>query len=138
MSDSGEIDNAIIAKLTGDATLTGLMPDGVYYSQAPVGKKKFVIVSLILADDEPMFNARAFEDSHYLVKAVELSSSGTNTRLAAARIDALLDGQPLTIPGYSHMVTQREERFREVEVDDADPTIIWQHRGGQYQVMVSG
>jgi hypothetical protein len=138
MPDSFDVDTALIAKLSGDATLAGLMPDGVYFDQAAPSKTRFVIVSLLDSSDEPMFDSRrAFEEALYLVKAVEQGSSATNTKAAAARIDALLDGQPLTVSGYTLMTMRRETRIRAVEVDPADETIRWQHRGGHYQVMVS-
>lgn len=139
MSDSTAIDNALIALLASDVTLLTLCPNGVYWEEAPavVRATRFVIVSLVDAHDTPQFGARSFEDALYLVKAVALSSSGADVRAAAARIDALLEGGTLAIAGYSVMVLEREERVRYTEVDDADQSIRWQHRGGRYRVMVS-
>ena len=137
MADSAAVDAALVAKLSGDATLAGYMTGGVYMDIAPSGSTKFVIVSLIIEQDEPMFAGRAFEDAVYLIKAVELSTTGTTVNAAAARIDTLLDQQSLTVTGYSHMVTRRQERVRYTDVDDANPDTRWQHRGGQYQVVVS-
>lgn len=137
MADSSEVDSAIVAKLMADAQLTAAMPDGIFFDEASQGKTKFVIVSLVTEFDTPMFNARAFEDATYLVKAVALGSSGADVKTAAARIDAVLDGQPLTITGYKLMTLQRVERVRYTEVDEIDKSIRWQHRGGRYQVMAS-
>ena len=137
MSDSSDVDNALIAKLIADAPLTALMPDGVYFDEAAPGKTKFVIVSLVTSFDTPMLRARAFEEATYLVKAVALSTSGGDVKSAAARIDTLLDGGTLTVSGYSLMYMQRVERLRMTEVDAVDPSIRWQHRGGHYEVMVS-
>lgn len=137
MPDSSAVDAALVAKLLGDAALTALIPDGVYFDAAKQGATRFVIVSLVDAHDTPQFGARSFEDALYLVKAVALSSSGADVRAAAARIDALLEGGTLAIAGYSVMVLEREERVRYTEVDDADQSIRWQHRGGRYRVMVS-
>lgn len=137
MPDSSDIDAALVAKLQADSALTTAMPDGVFFDEADQGKTKFVIVSLIEEHDEPTFNARAFEDTTYLVKAVAKGTSGTGVRTAAARIDVLLDGQPLAVTGYSLMTMQRVERVRYTEVDDVDASIRWQHRGGRYQVVMS-
>lgn len=137
MPDSSDVDAALVAKLLGDATLTATMPDGVYFDEGKQGATKFVIVSLVSESDEPMFNARAYEDAIYLVKAVALGTSGADVKTAAARIDALLDGQPLAVTGYALMVMQRVERIRYTEVDDVDRAIRWQHRGGRYQIVVS-
>lgn len=137
MPDSSDIDQALIARLNGDATLLALMPDNVYWDEAPPKSTRFVIVSLITEADVPKFGGRSHEDALYLVKAVALSTVNANMKAAAARIDALLDGQTLTVTGYSPMLLQREERIRITEVDAVDPDIRWQHRGGHYRVMQS-
>jgi hypothetical protein len=137
--DSSEIDTAILAKLNGDAQLLALLPQGAHWDEAPPGSTRFVIVSLVDAVDEPQFGGRSYENDLYLVKAVALSTAitATNMRLAAARIDALLERGTLTPTGYSLMTMEREERIRLTEVDDVDPDIRWFHRGGRYRVVVS-
>lgn len=137
MSDSSDIDAALIGKLSGDAALTALATDGIVFDEAPQGKTKFVVVSLVDQHDEPQLGGRAFEDATYLVKYVELGPSGVNAKAAAARIDALLDNQPLTVTGYSLMTMRRESRVRLTEVDEVDRSLRWQHRGGRYQVVTS-
>lgn len=143
MPDSSAIDSALIAKLGADATLLSYMPNGVYWDEAPphappsAPMLRFVIVSLVDEADVPKFGSRSHEDALYLVKAVGNSSASPNMAAAAARIDILLDGQTLTVAGYTHMVMQRESRIRLTEVDDVDNSIRWQHRGGQYRVMQS-
>jgi hypothetical protein len=136
--DSSEIDNALMAKLLGDATLQGLMPDGVYWGVAAPGRTRFVIVSLVIAQDVQQFVKRSYEDVLYVVKAVASSMSGGDVKAAAARIDALLENGTLSIPGYALMTLYREERIRDTEFDDVDSSIRWQHRGGRYRLMASG
>lgn len=114
-----------------------LMTDGVYIDVAPSGKRKFVIVSLAIAQDEYVFEGAAFERAQYLVKAVELHVSGAGVKAAAARIHELLQDVPLTITGFTHMLTRRVERVRYTEVDPDDQDIRWQHRGGRYDVHAS-
>jgi len=87
--------------------------------------------------DVPQFSGRSYEDALILVKAVALSTAGANIKSAAARIDTLLEGQTLTVSGYSPMLMRRESRVRMTEVDDVDPSIRWFHRGGQYRVVMS-
>jgi hypothetical protein len=137
MPDSSAIDNALIAKLAADATLLSYCTNGVYWDEAPPGATKFVIVSLVDQIDEPNFGGRAYEDALYLVKAVALSTAGANIQAAAARIDALLEDQTLTVSGYTHMVMHRESRVRITEVDEVDASIRWFHRGGHYRVQMS-
>lgn len=138
--DSQGIDTALLTKLSGDATLLALMPDNVWFDEAPPGSQRFVIVSLVEASDRAIFGGRKFEDAHYLVKAVALSSApsaATNVKSAAARIDALLEDATLTVTGYTTFEVSRESRIRITEVDDVDPTIRWYHRGGQYRVQMT-
>jgi hypothetical protein len=137
VADTSNIANAMIALLGADATLLGYCPNGVYYDEAPPESTQFVIVSMIEAVDEPQFQGTAFEDGTYLVKAVMLSTANGDIKSAAARINALLDQQPLTATGYSVSIMRRVKPLRETEVDEEDETIRWQHRGGWYQVVAS-
>jgi hypothetical protein len=148
MSDSSDIDQAILAKLGADSTLLSYCPNGVYYAEAPQNSTRFVIVSLITEADEGEFGGRAYEDAVYLVEArmLQLSNGAAsgNIKAAAARIDALLEDQPLTmgsppapVAGYTWMTMHREARTRLTEIDAVDPSIRWQRRGGHYRVMMS-
>lgn len=139
-ADPSDVDAAIVAALKTDTSSGGLMTlmtDGVWIDMAPKDSTKFVIVSLSTHEDQYEFAGAAYEKSVYLVKAVDLNISGTRAKAAAARIHALLQDVPLSISGYVHMLTQREERIRYTEVDEENADIRWQHRGGRYQVFVS-
>lgn len=137
MADSADLDTAIVAKLAGDATLLALMTDGVYFGLAPNGLTKFVEVSLVTQHDEPDFDATAYEMALYRVKAVDRSPDMADVAAAAARIHVLLQNVPLTVSGYTHMLTRRTERLRYPEVDEIDPNTRWQHMGAIYEVFVS-
>jgi hypothetical protein len=137
MADSAAVDTALVATLAGDATLMSLMTDGVYMDIAPEKLTKFVVVDLASHRDDYVFEGSAFEWFGYRIRAVDRDTSGTRANSAAARIHTLLQEQALTIPGYRHCVTLREERLRYVEVDDVDAGIRWQHRGGIYGVVVA-
>ena len=138
MSDSSDIDNALVALLGADSALLALMPNGVYIDEAPPGATRFVIVSMVDAVDEPVFGGRAFEDVLYLVEPRALSTSGGNVKAAAARIGVLLEGQPLTVSGYTWMTMHREGRSPlRTEVDDQDASIRWNRRGAYYRVQVA-
>lgn len=141
--DSALIDAALVTILMGDATLMAMVPDGIFFDEAAQGAQRFIIVSLLEEHDEGVFGGRAFEDALYLVKAVALGSSGANVAAAAARIDVLLEdqkigtGSPPSVSGYTWMDTFREARVRLTEVDEIDPSIRWQHRGGHYRIRMS-
>src|SRR5262245_12140571 len=135
--DSSAIDAAVISVLANDATLSAMMPNGVYYDLAPQEALRYVLVSLLESEDEGEFGQRALEHCHYLVKAVGCSVSNPAMREAAARIDQLLEDQPLTIEGYGWCETARERRIRMTEPDDANASIQWLHRGGVYSIIVT-
>ena len=138
MPDSQEIDNALVTRLGSDATLLALCPNGAYMDEAPPGATRFVIVSLVDESDAQMFGSRAYEDALYHVEAFMLSTvAGANIKAAAARIDALLEDQPLTVAGYKPMALYRESRVRLTEVDEVDPSIRWFRRGGEYRLLMS-
>jgi hypothetical protein len=136
--DSSAIDAALVSLLAADAELTALCPDGIYWDVAPEGTQRLVLVSLTAADDEPVFEGRAWEDTLYLVKAVMLSTiANQNVKAAAARIDAVLEGATLTATGYTTMIVRRERRFRTSEPNPQNPAIQWFHRGGWYRAVMS-
>jgi hypothetical protein len=141
-SDSQAIENALCDKLRDDAKLSALLPDGVFYGIADANCKRFALVSMATSHDEPMLaDDVAYEEYNYLVKAVVLNDPGGVARAAAERINELLSPRPparatLTIEGYRLMVMRRIDRVRYPDPDPEDPSIVWQHRGGHYQVMV--
>lgn len=135
MSDSSAVDAALVAKLAADATLAGLMTDGVYFDVAPPGLTKFVIVSQQDHVDRYVQNDAAFEEFTYLVKAVARDTSGADVKTAADRIQTLLSGGTLSPTGYRLTNMHRLERVRYTEDDEAGE-YRWQHRGGLYSVLV--
>jgi hypothetical protein len=142
LPNSWDIDAAVIGALQADSALLALTPDGVFYDLAPPGAKRFVIVSLIDPTDTSEFGRRTMESNLYLVEARGLSTVFTtaNAKAAAARIDAILQDQPLTIPGYAWLDTSRDDnqaRTRVVEPDAIDPSLRWLRGGGFYRVRAS-
>lgn len=138
MANPSAIRDAVVAKLEASAALLAAFPDGVCFGVAPPGATQFVIVSLVIAEDEDvMGEADAGIQTHlYLVKAVDRSTSAVNVAAGAALIHELLQKTTLDIDGYHHMVTKRVEHVEYLEVDE-DTDEQWQHCGGRYEVMVS-
>jgi len=138
MADTSDIAGALIAKLGSDLELLALCPNGVYRDQAPPGATRFVIVSLMAGEDLGVFGRRAIEAGVYLVEARMLSTvPGVNVKAAAARIDVLLEDQPLTVAGFTWMTMHREEPIGITEVDAVDASIRWFRRGGRYRLEMS-
>ncbi len=134
MSDSSAIDGALATLILSDTVLAGICVDGVYFDIAAQNAQRFVIISLVEEYDDLVFGKRAFENPLYLVKAVALASTGADVKLAAARIDALLEQGSLQATGFAVTGMYREKRVRYTEVDEVDPSIRWQHRGGHYRI----
>lgn len=138
--DTTKIPAALLATLNADNGAGGvltLLPDGAWFGLAPAGKTRFVVVSQVSSHDVPQFQSRSFESLVYLVKAVHLSSSATTATTAAARINALLDFQVLTVAGYTHVWTERIEHVQYLEVDEQEADLRWQHCGGLYEIFAS-
>jgi len=143
VADSSAVDTAVITHLAGDATLATLLPGGVHFGLAPQGKTAFALVTIDETADVAVFAEtaaarRAIEVITYAVAAVVQTSAMGPATQAAARIDALLADQPLTVPGYGWLSTVRVDRIRDPgELDPSDKSIRWQHHGGRYRVQVT-
>ena len=143
MADSSAVDTAVITHLASDATLATLLPGGVHFGLAPQGKTAFALVTIDETADVAVFAEtaaarRAIEVITYAVAAVVQTSAMGPATQAAARIDALLADQPLTVPGYGWLSTVRVDRIRDPgELDPSDKSIRWQHHGGRYRVQVA-
>ncbi len=137
MASSGNVDIALISKLTSDATLMALAPGGVFREIAPQGSAEpYVIVQMMRHSDEYLINrGEAFEEFTYMVKAVQRNTSGATVQSVADRIHTLLQDGTMTITGYNLTTMQREERIAYVELDE-NRDQRYQHRGGLYQVLV--
>jgi len=128
---------ALLQVLQQDAALRVILPDGVWFAEAPPGATRFAIVSLVSAADVPIFGGPAFKDTVYLVEARALMTTGADVESAFARIATLLTDADLAIADYGAMLTQFEEEIETVEVDDIDPSIRWNRCGGHLHVMVA-
>jgi len=141
--DSSAVDTAVITHLASDATLATLLPGGVHFGLAPQGQTAFALVTIDETADVAVFaetpaERRAIEVITYAVAAVVQTSAMGPATAAAARIDALLEDQPLTVPGYGWLSTVRVERIRDPgELDPSDKSIRGQHHGGRYRVHVT-
>lgn len=141
MTDSTAIDTALVDRLAGDATLSGLLPDGVFFDVAPQGALRFLHLALFESRDEWAQGTpgarRIAEECIFLVQAAVQEPSAVVADAAAVRIDELLEDQPLTIVGYYNHAIHRVQRIRSSAPDAADASLRWQYRGGRYRVAVT-
>jgi hypothetical protein len=137
LASSQAVDTALIAKLTGDATLMAAAPGGVYREVAPQGvQEPFIIVQQMTHEDQYLLRRQeAFESFLYLVKAVQQSMTAAAVQTCADRIHVLLQNGTMSPTGYNLTLMQREERIATVEIDE-DRDLRYQHRGGLYRVIV--
>jgi len=136
VADTSEVDAAVMAVLSGDATLLGLMTNGVFWDVGSTGATKFVIVSYAAAGEVAYTMPHpAWESLVYLVKATEQGTSGTNVKAAAKRIRELLHDAVITPTGYyPSLLVRYVQPVRYTEIDEQTDQ-RWQHRGGHYHVM---
>jgi hypothetical protein len=135
LADSAAVDTAVISALYADATLMGLLPDGVYFGTAPQSKTKCAIVTLPAHHDSDQFQGTAFEEFTYMVKALVRDNGVTTANQAAARIDVVMRTLPAPA-GYLLTLSRRGEHIAYTEPDPVNPDQMWQHRGGLYELWV--
>ncbi len=133
-SDSNEVNRALLARLTADATLSGLVGGVIVMNTAPPNTTKFVMITQRLHSDEPMQNATSHEIYQFTVQCVIQGSVPGPAVQAAHRIFELLHLQPLDIVGYGLMLMRRVEHVNYPDRDEFSKD--WQHRGGVYELWV--
>ena len=136
--DSVAIDEAILAVLRTDAALAAAMPGGVWFSLAPEGLDRFVLVVLEPTTDVAEFGRRAQEQCRYQITAAGLSGTHPAIQAAMQRIDVLLEDRPLTIDGYAWSTTYRDGRHRLMTREtNLDRESIWEYGIAWYRVDVA-
>lgn len=124
------IEKALYARLSGDATLTGLAPGGVWRGVAPVSTSGVaVIFAQASENDQYTLADRAVSESSYLVKAVAPGESATPAWNAADRIDALLTDANIALETGTLLSIRRERVTSFTELDGGEQ---YQHAGGYY------
>lgn len=123
---------ALYAKLSGDATLTTLAPSGVWRDVAPEGTTGvFVITAQTAATDEYTMSRRAWTAYRYDVQAVGPGDSAAGVLDAATQIDAVLNDATWTVTGGSVLVSRRVNAFTYLDLDSGER---YQHAGGTYLI----
>lgn len=135
-----QITIGIYNRLAMDAALKSLLPDGVWLEVAlPTStgavRTRFAIVSLVpmVSRTVAAFGRRAVEERFYMIKAVVRDLSPVTANNAAHRITELLEDVPVPATGYDWMTTYCVNPIETQQLDDADPKLAWQHRGGYYR-----
>lgn len=129
---------SLYARLSGDATLTGLLsgPAAIFYQVAPqTATFPYVILSKSAGTPDWQFAGAHVQTEIWIAKAIDKASSATRAEQIAARIDALLTDQPLTVDGGIALAVYRESDISYVETSGAD---TFRHDGAQYRLVTEG
>ncbi|GGR37979.1 hypothetical protein GCM10010497_46090 [Streptomyces cinereoruber] len=104
---SWPIQKAVYARLTGDPQLADLLAGGVHDYTPEDTPYPFVVVGEAI--DTPDNRHGGYGWQTVLTLHTWTRAEGNGQAFAiGARLTALLDHQPLTLPGYDHLVTRYE------------------------------
>jgi hypothetical protein len=137
-ANRGLVDAVLVEVLNSDPVLTALCPDGAWWQLGPAGLRAFVTVSIADGTETPALDRDTlYERTIYVVKAVVAGAGNTTSEDAAQRIHELLHHAELDLSpaGYTAMVCRRIEPVNYTEIDPAEKSARWQHRGGQYELV---
>ena len=126
----------LYSTLSGDSTLLGYAPGGVWRYIAPTGTATpYIILQPQSPNDKITMNAiRIFSDDAFQVKAVAPETQFQAMINASNRIDTLINNKPVTtITGGTLLACFRE---RELEYNEIVNGALWQHMGGLYRLYI--
>ena len=127
------LEQGLYAALSGDSTLAGLAPGGVWRDNAPIGTTgTFVVYQQVSGIDDYTLKIRATTSYTYMVKAVAAGESSAPALDAAERIDAVLTDQPLTLSAGSVLAIRRDTHIIYAENDGGER---YHHAGGHFRIM---
>lgn len=128
---------AIYERLTGDATLTGLLSSAtaIYHQVAPQSAQTpFIVFHRQAGDPGWQFAGAHVQSDLWTVKAVDRASSASRAEDIAARIDTVLTDAPLAVTGRDLLAVYRESDVTYPETTDG---ATYRHEGGQYRLQTS-
>ena len=133
--------DAFVQKLQATAAVTTLATGGVWPGLPPEDAADYPFIT-VTAQDAPkpervfrgggsVADEIAFESATYLVKAIDKSTSPKAVGDINTQIRTALDGQTITVTGYTliNLIWQGDLGY----VEEADGQ-IYQHEGGLYQI----
>lgn len=120
---------ALYARLTGDATLTGLLATttSIYHQVAPAtAAAPFLIFNKQAGTPNRQFAGAHVQSELWLIKGVCLGASASAAESIAARADTVLTFAPITITGRALLAIYRESDVSYSEQSGAD---VYHHEG---------
>jgi hypothetical protein len=132
------LEDALYDLLSGDSTLTGYVPGGVYNTVADKTSGAYLLFQKV-ASPAPGYTYTRQVDETYLYQ-VRIITSGMNKDGildALARVRTLLNLQTLTVAGHTHWRTTWAGDLPDMVEEDAAGT-IWLQVGAQYRIELAG
>lgn len=127
--------SALYARLSGDATLTGLGCTGIYYALAPQSASMpYVTVTLGDGTDSRVFGARATVQERWVIQAWDSGNSHKRATQMMERVDALLDEYDLVVAGGTAMCCRRIGALPDLVQDDNG--VLYRQAGARYELEV--
>lgn len=130
---------ALLARLVADSALTGMLGDGatgIYDGQTKQGAR-FPAVVFSKPSGVPSYTMgqRAYDDQLWQVKAITQGPSFALAGSIVARVDSLLDDQPLTLGAGSVLCLRRA--YDVPEYPETADGARFNHKGSVYRLFVS-
>ncbi len=130
------LDDALYAKLSGDATLMALVPGGVHNLVARKPGYPFLVFQKVSCTPSYTLTQIIRETYVYQIRCIGKGATSKATlESALLRVQALLNRQPLTVTGYTHWITEREGDIADVAELDEDGEVLIQV-GATYRIEV--
>lgn len=135
MQESPEVETWLYGLFAGDATMHGYTADRWHNGVAPEGTQSPYGIFAYHAghDVRGVGPARIMSSTVYQVKIVATRENYANQRLAASRIDALLQAASGTTAAGRILACVRESEVNYKEVSNG---VEYRHLGGLYRIYV--
>lgn len=134
-----EVEQAIVTLLESDAELDSYGPGGqmsVWRNLAPEGEP-LPFILLVKQAGSRIYAKQSLlvRDLLYVVKAVDTGHDHSRAAAIDARVNALLTDGTLTLPSpLRHLATRRTA---DIDYEETDAGVTYQHLGGTYRVQVA-
>lgn len=131
-----QVKAGIVSALQSDATLTGLLTDGtagIYHMPAPQGAALPYITYNRVPGTGPTYTlqGKAWDVELYNIKAVTTGNSALTAGSIAARIETVLNDNPVSVSGGSCLYLRLETVIDYPEVSNGK---TYHHIGGSYRI----
>lgn len=132
-----ELKTAIYNKLAADATLTALLANGsssIFHQIAPEQTNApYVIFNQQSGTPDWTMGQKAFDNYTYQIKGVTEGPSAAAAGTIAARIETVLNDQPLTLASGTLLYLRKAS---DVDYPETNLGTIYNHSGGIYRILV--